>query len=154
MRTLGNILWWFPCFGFINAIFCFLLGGILIATGIGAPLGCGVIQLGKFYFAPFSRAMVTEKALKQNLQHSGVWNALSTFVFIIYIPFGLLICAISIIQIIALCVTIVFIPLAVVLAKSLPTFLNPIGKVCVSTGIRDIIENQAAQKALDSYQKG
>ncbi len=152
MRTLGNILWWFPCFGFINSIVCFIGGGILIVTVIGAPLGYGVVQLGKFYLAPFTRAMVSEKALKPNVQHTGAWNVLSTIIFILYVPFGLLVCVMSIFQMIMLCITIILIPLAVPIAKSLSTFFNPIGKICVPIGVRDIMENQAAQNAYNKYQ--
>ncbi len=152
MRTLGNILWWFPCFGFINSILCFICGGILILTVVGAPLGYGVVQLGKFYLAPFTQAMVSEKSLKANVNHSEAWNTLSTVTFILYIPFGILVCAISILQMIGLCVTIVLIPLAVPIAKSLSTFFNPIGKICVSSKVKDVMDTQEAQRIYNQYQ--
>jgi len=152
MRTLGNILWWFPCFGFINSIICFVCGGILIVTVIGAPLGYGLLQLGKFYLAPFTQAMIDEKSLNGNIKHSGAWNTLSMIAFIIYIPVGIIVCIISIFQIIALCITIILIPIAVPIAKSLSTFFNPIGKICVSVSVRDMLEAHKAQKICDQYQ--
>ena len=39
MKTLGNILWHFPFFGFISAILVFLLGGLLTITVVAAPIG-------------------------------------------------------------------------------------------------------------------
>ena len=152
MRTLGNILWWFPCFGFINSILCLICGGILILTVVGAPLGYGVVQLGKFYLAPFTQSMVSEKSLKANISHSSAWNTLSKIIFIIYVPFGIIACGIAIFQLVALCITIILIPLAIPIAKSLSTFFNPIGKVCVSYKVKDIIETQEAQKIYNQYQ--
>jgi len=52
MRTLGNILWHFPFFGFVNAIVVYLFGLILTATVVAAPIGLGLMRFGKFLFAP------------------------------------------------------------------------------------------------------
>ena len=48
MKTLGNILWHVPFLGFLTALGTFLVGGLLVITVIGAPLGLGLIQLSKF----------------------------------------------------------------------------------------------------------
>ena len=37
MRLLGNILWHFPCFGFVTSLFSFLAGILLTVTVVGAP---------------------------------------------------------------------------------------------------------------------
>ena len=39
MRLLGNILWHFPCFGFVTSLFSFLAGILLTVTVVGAPSG-------------------------------------------------------------------------------------------------------------------
>jgi hypothetical protein len=59
MKTLCNILWHIPCCGFIGAIAVYLLGLILTATVVAAPIGLGLMQYGKFLFAPFGRAMIS-----------------------------------------------------------------------------------------------
>ena len=64
MRTLGNILWHVPFLGFLSALGTFLIGGLLVITVIGAPLGLGLIQLSKFLLTPFSSAMISKKDLK------------------------------------------------------------------------------------------
>ena len=64
MRTLGNILWHFPFFGFVTAIFYWLLGLLLTVLVVTAPLGLGLMEFGKFLFAPFGRAMVSKTDLK------------------------------------------------------------------------------------------
>ena len=71
MKTLGNILWHFPFLEFVNALLTFLLGGLLVITVIGAPIGLGLIQLSKFLLAPFSSSMVNKKDLNMNRTHSG-----------------------------------------------------------------------------------
>ncbi|MDR4025806.1 MAG: YccF domain-containing protein, partial [Bilophila sp.] len=51
MRLLGNILWHFPCFGFLMSLFSFIVGAILTVTVVGAPIGLGLIQYSKFALA-------------------------------------------------------------------------------------------------------
>jgi hypothetical protein len=38
-----------PFMGFLTAAVTFLIGGLLVITVIGAPIGLGLIQLSKFY---------------------------------------------------------------------------------------------------------
>ena len=44
MKTLGNILWHIPFLEFLSALGAFLLGGLLVITVIGAPIGINLIQ--------------------------------------------------------------------------------------------------------------
>lgn len=152
MRFLGNILWWFPLFGFLNSIVLFICGGLLSLTGVGLPIGLGLIQLSKFCLAPFSRAMVNEKRIQPNKNHNNVYNVLSKIVFVIYLPIGLIIFVFGVLQVIALCLTIIFIPYAAVIAKTLPTLFNPIGKICVSRAVLDVVEKKEAEQAYEEYQ--
>ena len=55
MRTLANILWHFPFFGFLTAFYTFLIGIFFTITVIGAPIGLGLIQHSKFLLSPFSK---------------------------------------------------------------------------------------------------
>jgi uncharacterized membrane protein YccF (DUF307 family) len=142
MRTLGNILWHFPFFGFVQAALTWLLGLILTITVIAAPIGRGLMEYGKFLFAPFSKAMVSRSAL--NEKQNDVWKAYSMVVTVIYIPLGLILAIICILQIAGLFVSIAGIPLAIVLAKSLGTFFNPVNKKCVPRAVAEEIERRSA----------
>jgi uncharacterized membrane protein YccF (DUF307 family)/ribosomal protein S27AE len=152
MRTLGNILWYFPFFGFVDAILVYILGLILTITIIGAPLGLGLMELGKFLFAPFSYEMVSQKDL--NIKQSKAWETYSTFVMIIYLPFGICLCLITVFQVGLLFLSIVGIPVALVLAKSLGTYFNPVNKKCVHRSVAQEIEKRKAQAYVSKAFEG
>jgi len=73
MRTLGNIIWHIPFLGFLSALGTFLLGGLLVITVFGAPIGLGLIQLSKFLLAPFSNSMVSGSELNQD--QNALWKS-------------------------------------------------------------------------------
>ena len=143
MKTLGNILWHFPFFGFVSAIVVYLLGLILAATVIAAPIGLGLMEFGKFLFAPFGHAMVSKSDL--NIEQNKGWKAYSTIVMVVYFPFGLILALLAVFQVAALFLTIIGIPVALVVAKSLGTYLNPVNKKCVHSSVVDELEKRAGQ---------
>jgi len=149
MRTLGNILWHFPFFGFITALFVFLLGGLFVITVIGAPIGLGLIQLSKFLLSPFSSAMISKKDL--NKEQNKLWESFSFIVRILYFPFGLFLCVLTVFQIAALFISLIGIPVALVLAKSLGTYFNPVNKVSVPVAVRDELEKRKAQEQVSKH---
>jgi uncharacterized membrane protein YccF (DUF307 family) len=140
MKTLGNILWHIPFLGFLNALGTFLIGGLFVITVVGAPIGLGLIQLSKFLLTPFSKGMIKKTDL--NKQDNAAWKTWGTIVRILYFPLGLLLSVLTIIQIAGLFVSIVGIPVAMVLAKSLSTFFNPVNKICVSKAVADEVETR------------
>jgi uncharacterized membrane protein YccF (DUF307 family) len=142
MRTLGNILWHFPFFGFLTAAFYWLLGLLLTALLVTAPIGLGLMEFGKFLLAPFGQAMVSKEDLQA--QRNGAWQAYSTIVMILYLPFGVIFVIVSAIHAATLCISIVGIPVALVIAKSLGTLLNPVNKVCVSSAVAEELERRKA----------
>ncbi len=146
MKTLGNILWHFPFFGFLNAIGVYLLGLILTATVIAAPIGLGLMEFGKFLFAPFGHAMVSKSEL--NAEQNKSWKTYSTIVTILYFPFGIFLGIMAIIQVGLLFLTIVGIPVALVIAKSLGTYLNPVNKKCVHQAVVDELDKRKAQAEI------
>jgi uncharacterized membrane protein YccF (DUF307 family) len=146
MRTLGNILWHFPFFGFVSAALTWLFGALLTITVIAAPIGLGLMEYGTFLFAPFSRAMVSKSEL--GVTQNPLWKAYSTVVMILYLPFGLIGLLMAVVQVVALCLSIVGIPVALVVAKSLGTTLNPVGKQCVPWSVADELERRRGQAAF------
>ena len=143
MRTLGNILWHVPFLGFITATFTYLGGLILTLLVIPAPIGLGLMEYGKFLFAPFGRAMVSKSEL--NIEQNAYWKTYSKIVIIFYFPFGLLYAVMAAFQAAFLAMTIIGIPAALVIAKSLGTFLNPVNKICVHIAVQEELERRHAQ---------
>ena len=135
MRVLGNIIWHFPFLGFLSALFVFLIGGLLVLTVIAAPVGLGLIQLSKFLLAPFSNEMVSKSDLEQD--QNPLWKTYGIIVRILYFPIGLILSIVMISEIIGLFTSILGIPVALVLAKSLSTYFNPVNKVCVPKELAD-----------------
>jgi uncharacterized membrane protein YccF (DUF307 family) len=143
MKTLGNILWHFPFLGFVDATVVYLLGLLLTATVVAAPIGLGLMEYGKFLFLPFGRAMVSKSDLE--VQQNAAWKAYSIVVTILYLPLGLLLVVVGAVQVVGLCVTIIGIPPALVIAKSLGTLLNPVHKKCVQEAVAAEIQRRKAQ---------
>lgn len=149
MRTLGNILWHFPFLGFLQAALTWLIGLILTVTVVAAPIGRGLMEYGKFLFAPFSNAMVSRSALGE--EQGDAWKAWSTVVTVLYLPIGLVLALINVLQIGGLLISITGIPLALVLAKSLGTFFNPVNKKCVPQVVADELRRRNAQGDMERY---
>jgi len=149
MRTLGNIIWHIPFLGFLSALGTFLLGGLLVITVIGAPIGFGLIQLSKFLLAPFSNSMVSGSELNQD--QNKLWKSFGFIVRIIYFPFGLFLAVAVIFQIVGLFITIIGIPIALVLAKSLSTYFNPVNKKCVSKAVANELEQRKAKEQIQKH---
>ena len=147
MKALGNLLWHFPFCGFLSAAVVYVLGLLLTVTVVGAPIGLGLMEFGKFLFCPFGHAMVSQKELKVEQQKA--WSIYSTIVMILYFPFGISMCIFCVFQVVTFCMTIIGIPVALVIAKSLGTFLNPVGKKCVHSAVAAEIENRKASAAVN-----
>lgn len=148
MRTLGNILWHFPFFGFVNASIVYIIGLILTATVVAAPIGLGLMEFGKFLFAPFGHAMVSKSKL--NIEQNKAWKTYSTIVTILYIPFGILLSLLAVLQVAGLFISIIGIPIALVVAKSLGTYFNPVNKKCVHHAVVDELERRDAKRKRGS----
>src|ERR1043165_4606940 len=112
MRTLGNVLWHFPFFGFVTATLYWLFGALLTITIVAAPIGLGLMEYGKFLFSPFGHAMVRRDDL--HVKQNAVWRAYSTIVSIVYLPFGLVFALLSVFQVAVSFIFIVTIPVALV----------------------------------------
>ena len=112
-------------------------------TVIGAPIGLGMIQHSKFLLTPFSKRMISDSEIKK--EKSPLWETMGVIAFILYLPFGILTSLVTIAQIFLLFITIIGIPVALVLAKSLSTYFNPVGKICVDSEFADELKRQRAR---------
>lgn len=148
MRILGNILWYIPFLGFLCAFASFLLGCLFLLLIVTAPIGLGLIQFAKFQLAPFSYCMVSKNDLP--ITQNPIWQSYSFIIKVIYFPFGLILTLFGIFHVIGSFCTIVGIPIAIVEAKSLGTYLQPVGKVCVPVAVAQEI---ASRKKVKKYLK-
>lgn len=133
MKTLGNIIWHIPFLGFINATLVYCLGLILTATVVAAPIGLGLMEFGKFLYWPFGNTMVSKKSL--DISQNPAWKAYSIIIMVLYFPFGLVLAIFAVFEVVGTFLTIIGIPVALVVAKSLGTYLNPVNKKCVPSEV-------------------
>lgn len=147
MKIIGNILWHIPFLGFVLATMTYLLGLLLTVTVIASPIGLGLMEFGKFLFWPFGNAMVSKSDL--GIKRNIAWKSYSILVRIIYFPIGLILTILNVIQIVGLFISILGIPVALVLAKSLSTYFNPINKKCVPSGVISELERRKVQTYID-----
>ncbi len=151
MRTLGNIVWLVIAFGWLTALLTFLLGTLLVLLVITAPIGRGLLELSRFYLTPFSCVMVKRKDVQGEANAAfKAYGAILSVVYVVIIGIWLFIG--GVIQVIGLFCTIIGIPIAIVVAKSLGSLLNPVGKKCVSKAMYEEIQRRKASGELDKLQ--
>ena len=131
MQILGNIIW-FLMLGWILAIATYVIGLILTLLVITAPIGLGLMEYGKFLFLPFTHYMVKKDSFDNKSM-----TAYKMLGIVYILVFGIWLFISGIFAIIGYFVSIIGIPCAILLAKSLGTLFNPVGKVCVTKDIAD-----------------
>ena len=122
-----------------------------MVTVIAAPIGLGLMEYGKFLFSPFGHAMVSKTDL--NVEQNKAWKTYSTIVMILYFPLGLILCVLAIFQVVGLSFTLIGIAPALVVSKSLGTYLNPVNKKCVHQAVSDELDRRKAQVEIDKNLK-
>lgn len=150
MRALATLLWHIPFLGFLSAAYCFFWGAIFTATVVGAPVGAGLFELGKFLLAPFGHRMVDASQLKTELSRNTVWRVWGWIVMIIWLPFGVLAAIALAIQAFFCCLTIVGIPAGVAAARALGTVLNPVGKKMITAELKQELARRKASAQADA----
>jgi len=155
MRGVANFLWHFPFFGFLIAFSNFLLGGLLVLTVVGAPIGLGLMQYAKFLFAPYTNAMISKTQLEKHQKNAKEEHkALTVFniiVSIFWIPFGLVFAALNALQGVGLCLSVIGIPVGIVVLKSLRFYFNPVNQICVPRAVSEELEKREDKSVLDKY---
>jgi uncharacterized membrane protein YccF (DUF307 family) len=81
---------------------------------------------------------------------STLWRVLSLIAMIIYIPLGLILAVVTIIQVGLLFLSIIGIPAGIAIAKSLGTWFNPVGKVCVPVAVAEELERRKAAQQIQA----
>ncbi len=153
MGCLFNILWHFPFFGFVFALFYALFGLLMCCTIILIPVGLGWLQFARFLLSPFSCAMVSRSDLEKvtGEKQNSAMAAFSFVIRILYFPFGCIAAVGALFTIAAEFLSIIGIPCGLVWAKSLATIFNPVNKVCVPKAVGDEIERMKSAETLSKY---
>jgi uncharacterized membrane protein YccF (DUF307 family) len=68
---------------------------------------------------------------------------------IVYVPFAVVFVTLTAIQVLILCLSIVGVPVALVIARSLGTVLNPVNKVCVPAEVAEEMARSSARAETD-----
>ena len=123
MRTLLNIIW-LVLSGFWMFLGYMLAGVVLCILILTIPWGVASFRIGVYALWPFGRTIVDKPT-------SGVGSFLGNVVWVILAGWWLAIG--HIITGIALCITIIGIPLGVASFKLVPISLMPLGKVIVDS---------------------
>jgi len=123
MRTLLNIIW-LVLSGFWMFLGYMLAGVVLCILILTIPWGIASFRIGLYALWPFGRTIVDKPT-------SGVGSFLGNVVWVILAGWWLAIG--HIITGIALCITIIGIPLGIASFKLVPISLMPLGKVIVDS---------------------
>lgn len=126
MATLGNIIW-FVLFGWWQFLVYSFLGCVCCITVIGIPLGKSVFQCAKLMALPFGKVIVRETDIKGKENVSDVRQVGGVIANILWLPIGVILFIFSVFEMIALAITIIGIPAAVVVARCATFWIWPIG---------------------------
>jgi uncharacterized membrane protein YccF (DUF307 family) len=88
-----------------------------------------------------------------NIKQPKTWKTYGLIIRILYFPFGLFLAVITIFQICLLSISIIGIPVAIVLAKSLSTYFNPVNKICVPRCVITELERKKAIEFINNKKK-
>ncbi len=124
MRLVLNVLWVVLC-GFWMFLAYLVVGVLWCITIIGIPFGIASFRIGFFALWPFGRTVVSKPG-------AGVGSGIGNVFWFIFS--GLWLAIGHVLTGIALCVTIIGIPLGLANFKLIPVSLFPLGKDIVPTG--------------------
>jgi uncharacterized membrane protein YccF (DUF307 family) len=122
VRLVLNVLW-LVLSGFWMFLAYLLAGVVLLITIIGIPFGIAAIRIGFFALWPFGRQIVSKPGAGLG---SGIGNVLWFVLAGWWLALG------HIVTGVALCLTIIGIPLGLANFKLVPVSLLPLGKDVVS----------------------
>lgn len=123
MRTLLNLIWLIFA-GFWLALGYFLAGVVFCVLIITLPIGIAAFRIGVFALWPFGKTIVRR-------QDAGTPSLIGNVVWFVFA--GLWLAIGHLVSGVALCITIIGIPLGLANFKLIPVSLMPLGVDIVST---------------------
>lgn len=125
MRTLLNLIW-FVLSGFWMAVGYAVAGIICFVLIVTIPFGIASFRIANYVLWPFGRTIVDKPTAGLG---SAVGNVIWVIVAGIWLAIGHLTTGV------ALCLTIIGIPMGIASFKLIPVSLMPLGKEIVSSGV-------------------
>lgn len=146
MSAIGNFLW-FVLGGFVMGLAWWLAGLLAFVTIVGIPWGRACFVIGSFAFFPFGKEAVSRKSLTKRDDVGtgglGVVGNVIWFVFAgVWLAIGHVLSAISCF------VTIIGIPFGVQHLKLAGIALAPIGKTIVTKEVAAALRQQDAEASV------
>lgn len=146
MSAIGNFLW-FVLGGFVMGLAWWLAGLLAFITIVGIPWGRACFVIGQFAFFPFGKEAVSRKSLTNRddvgTGSLGVVGNVIWFVFAgVWLAIGHVLSAISCF------VTIIGIPFGVQHLKLAGIALAPIGKTIVAKEVAAALRQQDAEASV------
>lgn len=146
MSAIGNFLW-FVLGGFVMGLAWWLAGLLAFVTIVGIPWGRACFVIGSFAFFPFGKEAVSRKSLTRRDDVGtgglGVVGNVIWFVFAgVWLAIGHVLSAISCF------VTIIGIPFGVQHLKLAGIALAPIGKTIVTKEVAAALRQQDAEASV------
>jgi uncharacterized membrane protein YccF (DUF307 family) len=146
MSAIGNFLW-FVLGGFVMGLAWWLAGLLAFVTIVGIPWGRACFVIGSFAFFPFGKEAVSRKSLTKRDDVGtgglGVVGNVVWFVFAgVWLAIGHVLSAISCF------VTIIGIPFGVQHLKLAGIALAPIGKTIVTKEVAAALRQQDAEASV------
>lgn len=129
MRLVLNLIW-LVLAGFWLAVGYVLAGLLAFVLIITIPFGFAALRIAAFTLWPFGRRIVRRSG-------AGTASTIGNVVWIIVFGWGLALA--HLITGIALCLTIIGIPLGLANFKLIPVSLTPLGREIVSTQTREFV---------------
>ncbi|MBA8826724.1 uncharacterized membrane protein YccF (DUF307 family) [Saccharopolyspora lacisalsi] len=123
MRLLLNVVW-LVLSGFWMAVGYVVAGLVLCVTVLGIPFGIASFRMANFALWPFGRRLVDEDG-------AGAFSAIGNVLWVVLAGWWLALG--HIFTGVAMCVTIIGIPLGIASFKLVPVSLFPLGKRIVDT---------------------
>lgn len=123
MKTILNLIWLVLC-GFWMALGYVLAGIICCALIITIPFGVASFRIAAFALWPFGKKVVEKPS-------AGAASMIGNVIWLIFA--GIWLAIGHVVTGIALCITIIGIPLGIANFKLIPVSLMPLGKEIVST---------------------
>lgn len=127
MRLVLNLLW-LVLSGFWTGLMYLVAGIVLCLTIIGIPFGIASFRIGLFAFWPFGREL-------RRTASAGVGSAIGNVLWIVLA--GVWLAIGHAVSGIALCLTIIGIPLGLANFKLIPVAFAPLGRQIISTDAVD-----------------
>lgn len=146
MSAIGNLLW-FVLGGFVMGLAWWLAGLLAFITIVGIPWGRACFVIGQFAFFPFGKEAVSRKSLTHRDDVGtgglGVVGNVIWFVFAgVWLAIGHVLSAVSCF------VTIIGIPFGVQHLKLAGIALAPIGKTIVAKEVAAALRQQDAETSV------